>query len=167
MRSAIVALAVSALAGCAYGSVARSPQVSVQSVPAGCVDASSQDGIPLLLTNRGAVPATFSLFSAASPPYRLHPWAAEVAREGAASDHWSIVLEDYSRPTEEIHVGPGDRAEFIAYTPSHPLPGYEGVVVLKIRDIAGHVFESERLHVCAPGSVPNKSFKPNPLRGSA
>ena len=166
MRSLSLALVVLALAGCGHLRQSRAPQLAIEPSSA-CLDASDPNGLHVALSNPGAGPVTVSLVSASGPPYTLHPWAAEAVGSAGATDRWSVVLEDYARPAHELRIGPRDRAEVVVYTSSRPLPGYRGTVTLAVRDTSGHVFASQPMNVCAPGSVPNNSSKPTPLRGAA
>ena len=138
--------------------------------PGLCFDSSKHDAITISIFNGSSGSVAFSAAGASGPPYDLHPWAFEVAAaDGMPTNpkQWGVILEDFARPDHDVRLGPGDRTEFSAYTSRWPTSDYPGKVKLRVWDTHRHLHESTPVPVCAPGSAPNNSFKPKPLRGSA
>jgi hypothetical protein len=70
-------------------------------------------------------------------------------------------------PTGTVSLGPSDTAQFVVYisdlSANRSLLRYR----VQFEDIAGNVYFSNAFGICSSGSMPNDSFKPKPLRGSA
>jgi hypothetical protein len=69
--------------------------------------------------------------------------------------------------TSTVTIGPGDSTQFLVplYTVG---PGdYAASFQIEIQDLTGTSYMSQPFSLCSPGSMPNNSFKPKPLRGSA
>ena len=168
MRSLFTAVLMLLTAACAHGRPDSQAGVIVE--PGPCFDSSHHDAIAISIVNGTSRSVSFSASGASGAPYNLHPSAFAVAAADATppnSEHWGVILEHFVPPDHEVRLGPGDRAEFRAYTSLWPTSSYPEKVKLRVRDTHGGLHESAPVPVCAPGSTPNNSFKPKPLRGSA
>jgi len=168
MRSFFTVVLMLLTAACAHGR--SDSQAGVVVAPGPCFDSSSHDAITISIINGSKGSVAFSASGSSGPPYNLHPWAFEVATaDGMPTnpEQWGVILEHFAPPDHDVRLGPGDRAEFHAYTSLWPTSDYPGKVKLRVRDTRGQLHDSDPVPVCAPGSAPNNSFKPKPLRGSA
>ena len=165
MRTRIVILVAIALAGCAHSSSAADAGITIELDARGCLAVASPD-VLVRLRNTSSGRVAFHTYGSSGPPYKLYPGSVELltARSG---EPWQVVLEHFVPATHEVTLDPGDQADF-SYGPSVWPSGQEtGLFKLRLRDTQGRFHYSSEHGVCHPGSAPNNSFKPNPLRGSA
>jgi hypothetical protein len=164
MRSFLAVVLILSTVACAHRYL--EPHTGVVVAAGSCFDSSSHDSIDISIINGTNVPVAFSTYGASGPPYSLNPRAFDVVADATPVNptHWSVILEEFTPPDHEVRIGAGDRAEFHAYTSRWPTSAYPGKVKLRVRDIHGYLHDSDAVPVCAPGSAPNNSFKPNPLR---
>ncbi len=168
MRSLLAAVLILLAAACANVRPQQSAGVVV--VPESCFDSASHDAIHISVINGAKESVSFPAYGSVGPPYNLYPRAFDLVADDATPtnpNHWAVILEEFTPPDHEVHVGPGDRTEFRAYASQWPTSSYTGRVKLRVRDSHGFIYSSGPVPVCAPGSAPNNSFKPKPLRGSA
>jgi len=165
MRTRIVALIAIALAGCAHSPSSADVGVAIELDARGCLAAASPD-VQLHIRNTSDARVSFHTYGKSGPPYKLYPGSVQLLT-APSGEPWQVVLEHFVPATHEVALGPGDQAAF-TYEPSVWPSGQEsGFFNLRVRDAQGRFHYSSEQGVCHPGSAPNNSFKPNPLRGSA
>ncbi len=165
MRTRIVALTAMALAGCAHSSSSADAGIAIELDARGCLAAASPD-VQLRICNTSDTRVSFHTYGQSGPPYKLYPGSVQLLA-GSSGEPWQVVLEHFLPATHEVALGPGDQTDF-AYAPSAWPSGQEaGLFTLRVRDVQGRFHYSSQQGVCHPGSAPNNSFKPTPLRGAA
>ena len=165
MRTRTVVLIATALAGCAHLPSSADVSITIELDARGCL-ATARPEVPLRISNISDVNVSFHTYGASGPPYRLHPGSAQL-QSVPSGEPWQVVLEHFVPATHEVTLSPGDQADF-TYEPSvWPSDQETGIFRLEVRDTHGRLHHSSEQGVCRPGSAPNNSFKPNPLRGSA
>jgi hypothetical protein len=165
MRTRIVALIAIALAGCAHSSSSADAGIVVELDARGCLAAASP-GVRLRIRNSSDARVSFHTYGASGPPYKLYPGSVQLLAV-PSGELWQVVLEHFVPATHEVALGPGDQADFIYEPSAWPFGQDTGLFKLRVRDAQGRFYYSSEQGVCHPGSAPNSSFKPNPLRGSA
>jgi hypothetical protein len=70
-------------------------------------------------------------------------------------------------PTAHVSVGPGDSTQFLLYLGERTPVSAELRYRVQFEDESGQVHYSSPFSLCIPGSMPNNSSKPTPLRGAA
>jgi len=170
MRWSLVALIVLA-AGCAHLEPASST-VSVVAAPEAitCAPSGSDVAIRLSVHNVGPGQLTLGANDESGPPYSLN-WI----HYNVLSNQRGKETVDYEHgpgghgrlPMAHVTLGLGDTADFVvkAYelTPASSAFSYR----IELQDLAGNSYLTQPFGLCLPGSTPNNSFKPKPLRGSA
>jgi hypothetical protein len=165
MRTRIVALIAIALAGCAHSPSSADASVAIELGARGCLAAAIPD-VRLRIRNTSDARVSFHTYGTSGPPYKLYPGSVQLL-DAPSGEPWQVVLEHFVPATHKVSLGPGDQADF-AYAPSvWPSSQDTGLFKLLVRDVQGRFHYSSQQGVCHPGSAPNSSFKPNPLRGSA
>jgi hypothetical protein len=138
------------VAACSHGRLDPHESVLVEVTGPRCLDTSRNDEIPLVITNRSARQIAFFSAETLGPPYVLHPYAFAIKfAEPRSEDKLGVLLEHYFPPKNEVRLGPGDRAEVLAYASLWPRPGYTGRVQAEVTDTNGRPHLSEELAVCA------------------
>jgi len=158
MRSLSVTALMLLTTACAHGRPDAVAGVVVVAEP--CFDSSRHDAINLSVINDSSERVALSSLGTSGPPYILHPNAfAVAAADGtpASGEHWDVLLEEFVPPDHEVSLGPGDRAQFHAYTSQWPTSEYHGQIKLQVRDTRGQSYESQPVPVCVPGAVPDNS----------
>jgi len=164
MRTRIVAVIAAALAGCAHSASSADAGIAIELDARGCVAAASPD-VLVRIRNTSGARVSFHTYST-SPPYKLYPGSVQLLAV-PSGEPWQVVLEHFVPPTHEVSLGSGDQADFV-YEPSVWPSGQEsGLFKLQVRDTHARFHYSSQQGVCQPGSAPNNSFKPTPLRGAA
>jgi hypothetical protein len=161
----MVAFISIALAGCAHSLSSADADITIELDARGCLAAASPD-VLVHIRNISAARVAFHTYGSSGPPYTLYPGSVELLN-ARAGEPWQVVLEHFVPATHEVALDPGEGADF-SYGPSVWPSGQEAVLFkLRLRDTQGRLHYSSEHGVCHPGSAPNSSFKPNPLRGSA
>lgn len=143
-------------AACAHAHTESHAGVIVEPLSSTCLDTSRNDAIPLVIDNRSSSHISFSAAEASGPPYLLHPVTFRIERADATphdDSHWHVILEHYFAPKHEVQLGPGDRAEVLAYTNLWPSPGYPGRVQVTVTDTHGFGHRSHAVQVCELSSA--------------
>ncbi|MEF3081099.1 hypothetical protein V3391_02565 [Luteimonas sp. SMYT11W] len=165
MRTSIIAVIATALVGCAHLSPSLDAGVAIELDAHGCIAAASPD-VLIRIRNTSNARVAFYTYGTSGPPYELHPGSVQLL-DAVSGEPWQVVLEHFFPATTEVSFGSEDQADF-TYEPSVWPSGQEtGILKLQIRDTRGRFHYSSELGVCHPGSAPNNSFKPTPLRGAA
>lgn len=165
MRTRIVVLIATALAGCAYSPTRADAVVTIELGALGCLAAESRE-VTLRIRNTSAARIAFHTYGSSGQPYKLYPGSVQLLAV-TSGEPWQVVLEHFMPATYEVALGPGDQANFV-YEPSvWPSSQEPGLFKLRLRDTQGRFHYSSEQRVCQSGSAPNNSFKPNPLRRSA
>jgi hypothetical protein len=136
---------------CAHTHTESHAGVIVEPLSSACLDTSRNDAIPLVINNRSSSHISFSAAEASGPSYLLHPATIRIERVGAAphdDSHWHVILEHYFAPKHQVQLGPGDRAEVLAYANHWPSPGYPGRVQVTVIDTHGFRHQSHAVQVC-------------------
>jgi hypothetical protein len=163
MRTRIVVLIATALAGCAHSPADAGITIALDA--RGCLAAARPD-VVLRIRNTSAARVAFHTYGSSGPPYKLYPGSVELLA-APWGEPWQVVLEHFVPATHEVALAPGDQANF-TYEPSVWPSGQEtGLFKLRLRDTQGRLHYSSEQRVCHSGSAPNNSFKPTPLRGAA
>ena len=170
MRWSFVALVVFA-AGCAHIEPAPS-NVSVLAAPEAttCVPSGSDVVIRLSVHNGGPGKLTLGANDESGPPYSLNWIHYKVLsnQSGKEAVDYEHGPGGHGRlPMAHVTLGRGDTGDFMvkAYdlTPASSAFTYR----IELEDLGGNSYPTQPFGLCAPGSTPNNSFKPKPLRGSA
>jgi hypothetical protein len=165
MGTRIIVLIATALAGCAHSPSRADASVTIELDARGCLPAASPD-VVLRIRNTSAARIAFPAYNSSGPPYKLYPGSVQLLA-APLGEPWQVVLEHFMPASHEVALGAGDQADF-AYEPSVWPSGQEtGLFKLRLRDTQGRFHYSSEQGVCHPGSAPNNSFKPTPLRGAA
>lgn len=141
---------------CVHRHVESHAGVIVEPLSFTCLDTSRNDAIPLVIKNHSSSRISFSAAEASGPPYLLHPVTFRIERADTTShdeSYWPALLEHYSAPEHEVELGPGDRAEVLAYASLWPSPGYPGKVQVTVADTHGFGHRSRAVPVCESSST--------------
>ncbi|GAB2524034.1 hypothetical protein GCM10027188_28920 [Lysobacter humi (ex Lee et al. 2017)] len=163
MRTGLVALMAFTLVGCASKPAATLSGVEVRlgsCIPPGSVL------VRLQLFNGSEERVAFRTYGPAGPPFKLHPAAVQLQRS-ATGEPWQIILEHFVPASHEVSLGAGDEAGFVVQPSPWPSLYEPGLFRVEVRDTVGRPHYSKELGLCHPGSAPNNSSKPTPLRGAA
>jgi hypothetical protein len=168
MRSSALLLMV-LLAGCAHGPAQTSSVTSLVSTSAESCELFAKDqSVLLTVRNSGPGKLRIKAQSQLGPPFRMGwPYYSVLSGTSDPAQTYQSPAGHGPLPLATVSIGPGDQTQFLIYLPERtPISGalrYR----LQFEDLAGQVHYSAPFSLCAPGSMPNNSFKPNPLRGSA
>jgi hypothetical protein len=141
--------------------------ISVEPVPSACLSSLSGYDTLVAITNHSNRKVAFPAYGESGPPFRLYPGAFQVlAAEPGTNDFapWHVVLDEFDPPNRVVTLAPGDRAEFVVGVSSWPDKTSLEIFKLEVRDSFNLPHLSPGIGVCTARSVPNNSFKPNPLR---
>jgi hypothetical protein len=163
MRATIFAAVATALLGCVHQPSAAISGVEVRL--GSCIPAASP-ALLFTVINNSRERVSFRTYGASGPPYKLHPGALQLTSV-PENEPWQVVLEHFVAPSHEVSLAPGDEAAFVAEPSVWPSPGHKGTFRVDVRDTRWRPHSSEDLRMCHPGSAPNSSSKPTPLRGAA
>ena len=70
-------------------------------------------------------------------------------------------------PTAHVSIGPGDTTHFLLYLDEFTPLSADRRYRVQFEDEDGQLHFSSPFSLCLPGSMPNNSSKPTPLRGAA
>ena len=159
----MVALVAFALVGCVSRPADTLPGVEVRL--GDCLPAGSGP-IYVQLFNGSEERVAFRTYGSSGPPFELHPAAVQLQRS-ETGEPWQVILEHFRPASHEVSLAPGDEAGFMVEPSPWPTVYEPGLLRVEIRDTVGRPHYSKELGVCHPGSAPNNSSKPTPLRGAA
>jgi hypothetical protein len=169
MRTSIIATALIALTACAH-----QPLRPLEGVTISLEDGCFPEATPLVklrISNGSSTRIAFPTYGESGPPFKLHPYALQLLSSPTdAPWHptpWQPVLEELMPANHQVSLGPGDETTFTVEPSLWPSSQEPGVFRLEVHDTLRRHYYSAVQPMCHTGSVPNKSFKPNPLRGSA
>ena len=168
MRSSALLLVV-LLGGCAHGPAKTSSVTSRVSTSAESCELFSKDrSVLLTVRNSGPGKLRIKAQSQSGPPFRMGwPYYSILSGTSDPAQTYQSPAGHGPLPLATVSIGPRDQRQFLLHLPERtPVSG-----VLRYRvqfeDLAGQVHYSAPFSLCISGSMPNNSFKPNLLRGSA
>ena len=168
MRSSAPLLMV-LLAGCAHGPAQTSSVTSLVSTSAeSCELFAKEQSVLLTVRNSGPGKLRIKAQGQLGPPFRMGwPYYSVLSGTSDPAQTYQSPAGHGPLPLATVSIGPGDQTQFLIYLPERtPISGALRYG-LQFEDLAGQVHYSAPFSLCVPGSMPNNSFKPKPLHGSA
>ena len=167
MRWSCIAVAT-LIAGCAHTPIDPS-KVSVLARPSpnACVAKAHSASVLLEVHNGSSRKLRITTRDERGPPYEMG-WT-EYAVLSGQSDPPAVYTPPMGHdivPIGTVSLGPGDTAQFVVYIYDFPVKSRLRYRI-QFQDTDGTVYFSNAFGICSLGSMPNSSFKPKPLRGSA
>ena len=162
-------LLVGLAAGCVHAP-ARPVSVTAfaASTPEACDFLSQDRSVLITVRNAGPGKLRISTQDESGPPFRMGwPYYAILSGESDPLPTYTSPAGHGSLPLATVAIGPNDETQFLLYlgefTPVSKNLRYR----VQFEDQDSQVHFSAPFSLCFPGSMPNNSFKPKPLRGSA
>jgi len=124
----------------------------------------------VLLRVRNAGPGNLRIKaqSESGPPFRMGwPYYAILSSERDPPAVYQSPAGHGSVPIATVSVGAGDETQFLLYLGERTPVSRELRYRVQFEDQSGQVHFSPAFSLCVPGSMPNNSSKPTPLRGAA
>ena len=168
MRSSALLLML-LIAGCAHSPAQTSSVTSlVSSTAEGCGLFDHDQSFLLTVRNSGPGKLRIKAQSESGPPFRMGwPYYSILSGTSDPAPTYKSPAGHGPLPLATVSVGPGDETQFLLYLPERtPISGTLRYRV-QFEDLAGQVHYSAPFSWCITGSMPNNSFKPMPLRGTA
>jgi hypothetical protein len=160
------------LTGCASMTPTKPSDVAVsaQHLSKDCQLGARDGRVAISIKNGGLTSIAFPVQDPASPPYSLFPANYEVlVRDEATQEFtpWTVVIEHFYAPKNKVVLQAGDTEVFLI--PFDPLQAADlpKIFAVQVTDSTRQGYVSAPFALCPRRSVPNNSFKPKPLRGSA
>ncbi len=156
-------------AGCTHAPAKPAVVTAVVAASAAACDLfSHSQSITLTVRNAGPGTIRISAQNESGPPFRMGwPYYAILSGKSDPPPSYKSPAGHASLPLATVAIGPGDETQFLLYlgelTPVSSSLRYRA----QFEDRAGQVHFSAPFSLCVTGSMPNNSFKPKPLRGSA
>ena len=168
MRSSALLLMV-LLVGCAHAPAQTSSVMSlVSSAPESCELFARDHSVLLTVRNSGPGKLRIRAQSESGPPFRMGwPYYSILSGKSDPAQTYQTPAGHGPLPLATVSIGPGDEAQFLLYLPDRTSISSELRYRAQFEDLAGQVHYSAPFSLCITGSMPNNSFKPKPLRGSA
>ena len=161
----LVALAT----GCAH--VSAQPEfvsAVVAPSPDACDLISESRSILLTVRNSGPGKLRISAQHESGPPFRMGwPYYAILSAESDPLASYQRPAGHGNLPVATVSIGPGDETQFLLYLGEFTPVSKDLRYRAQFEDRDGQVHFSAPFGLCVPDSMPNNSFKPKPLRGSA
>ena len=157
------------LTGCAHAPATPESVTSFAGPSASACAPLKDDGSFLLtVQNKGPGKLRISAQYESRPPFRMG-WPYYTVLSGTVDP-----LAVYQQPTghanlpiAHVSIGPGDSTQFLLYLGERTPVSAELRYRAQFEDESGRVHYSLPFSLCVPGSMPNNSSKPTPLRGAA
>ena len=139
----------------------------VETSPAACDLFSRSQSIMLTVRNAGPGTIRISAQNESGPPFRMGwPYYAILSGKSDPPTSYKSPAGHASLPLATVSIGPSDETQFLLYlgdlTPVSSSFRYRA----QFEDRDGQVHFSAPFSLCVPGSMPNNSFNPMPLRGT-
>ena len=168
MRWSSLAVAVW-LTGCAHAPATPESITSFAGPPSSpCAPLSDDDSFSLTVQNKGPGKLRISAQHESRPPFRMGwPYYAVLSGRVDPPAAYQQPTGHANLPIAHVSIGPGDSTQFLLYLGERTPVSAELRYRAQFEDESGQVHYSLPFSLCVPGSMPNNSSKPTPLRGAA
>ena len=147
---------------------ARGRFIFVGAYPRACALVADDNSFLLTVRNRGPGKLRISAQYESRQPFRMGwPYYTVLSGKTDPPAVYQQPTGHANLPAAHVSIGPGDTTQFLLYLGEFTPMSADLRYRVQFEDENGQIHFSSPFNLCLPGSMPNNSFKPNPLRGSA